>query len=391
MPAAVAVAGSSVGLGSASPSGGSVAVHARSRRPASSVAARPQAFNQHGWLRLCEGLQATTTGGRSRRNLCLVTAEGQYGWYANGASQQAAAREAGELRNELFMLKALELARKAMGKTAPNPMVGCVIVRDEEASVVGEGFHPKAGEPHAEVFALRQAGDKAEGATAYVSLEPCNHYGRTPPCTQALINAQVKKVFIGCVDKNPLVAGKGVKALQAAGIEVVVGVCEHECLELNEAFFFVRAEGHALNVLHSTLAADGQLLYPTAEAHVSEQLSRLRLEADALVVDASTSELVPPTDKPVFVVGREATAHHKHSCIAASPNKLQSQLAEHLSSKDYNLVLWEVIDPEYRSAAVEQGMVDKLSISVVPTVSPSSASVDELQQFIITSEVYLKQ
>ncbi|GJN30091.1 hypothetical protein PR202_gb18370 [Eleusine coracana subsp. coracana] len=133
-----------------------------------------------------------------------------------------------------YMRRCVELARKATGHTSPNPMVGCVIVRD--GRVVGEGFHPKAGQPHAEVFALRDAGDLAENSTAYVSLEPCNHYGRTPPCTEALINAKVKEVVVGMTDPNPIVASKGIEKLRGAGIDVRVGVEEALCRELNEAY-----------------------------------------------------------------------------------------------------------------------------------------------------------
>ena len=132
------------------------------------------------------------------------------------------------------MRRALELAKTAFGKTDPNPMVGCVLVK--AGVVVGEGYHPKAGEPHAEVFALRAAGAQAEGATAYVSLEPCNHYGRTPPCANALVAAKVGRVVVGCVDPNPLVGGGGIKTLRAAGIVVAVGCEEEACRNLNPGF-----------------------------------------------------------------------------------------------------------------------------------------------------------
>ena len=120
-----------------------------------------------------------------------------------------------------MMRRALTLAERARGKTYPNPMVGCVVVSDND-EVVGEGYHPKAGQPHAEVFALRAAGNRARGATAYVTLEPCNHYGRTPPCSLALVTAGVSKVVVGMVDPNPLVSGSGIQTLRDNGIEVVV-------------------------------------------------------------------------------------------------------------------------------------------------------------------------
>lgn len=133
------------------------------------------------------------------------------------------------------MLRALELASTATGDTYPNPLVGCVIVNDD-GETVGEGYHPKAGEPHAEVFALRAAGGLAKGATAYVSLEPCNHFGRTPPCSKALVDAGVKRVVIGFVDPDPRVSGGGIKMLLDAGVEVTVGCEETKSREINAEF-----------------------------------------------------------------------------------------------------------------------------------------------------------
>ncbi|KAF5828751.1 cytidine deaminase-like protein [Dunaliella salina] len=117
-----------------------------------------------------------------------------------------------------YMRHALDLARRGLGHTHPNPAVGCVIVK--EGKVVGEGYHPKAGMPHAEVYALRAASNSAQGATAYVTLEPCNHYGRTPPCSRALVDASVARVVIGAGDPNPLVASEGIATLRKAGIQV---------------------------------------------------------------------------------------------------------------------------------------------------------------------------
>ncbi|BDA48689.1 Riboflavin biosynthesis protein RibD [Coccomyxa sp. Obi] len=134
------------------------------------------------------------------------------------------------------MQHALELAKRGLGKTHPNPAVGCVILKD--GKVIGEGFHPQAGKPHAEVYALRAAGQAADGATAYVTLEPCNHFGRTPPCSRALVAAGVKRVVIGVGDPNPLVGGAGIKTLQAAGVEVelVGGAEEENAYSLNSDF-----------------------------------------------------------------------------------------------------------------------------------------------------------
>ncbi len=139
--------------------------------------------------------------------------------------------------DDAHMIRALELASLGTGVTTPNPCVGCVIV-DEEGRVVGEGWHAKAGEAHAEVNALIQAGEKASGSTAFVSLEPCNHFGRTPPCTHALLKAGIKKVVVGIVDPDPRVSGAGLEFLKSKGIEVEVGVQQTMCLELNRPFIF---------------------------------------------------------------------------------------------------------------------------------------------------------
>lgn len=133
-----------------------------------------------------------------------------------------------------YMRHALALASKALGNTYPNPAVGCVIVKD--GKIVGEGYHPKAGMPHAEVYALRAAGQQAQGSTAYVTLEPCNHYGRTPPCSQALVAAGVARVVVGVGDPNPLVNGGGVTTLTSVGIEVDVGCEEQACYDINAEF-----------------------------------------------------------------------------------------------------------------------------------------------------------
>jgi len=133
------------------------------------------------------------------------------------------------------MISAITLASKGLGETSPNPCVGCVIV-DKHGTVVGQGYHHKAGQPHAEVLALKEAGDKAKGSTAYVSLEPCNHYGRTPPCTLALINHGIARVVVGMVDPDPRVSGAGVTYLKDQGISVDVGVERERCESLNRPF-----------------------------------------------------------------------------------------------------------------------------------------------------------
>ncbi|MGB8690618.1 MAG: bifunctional diaminohydroxyphosphoribosylaminopyrimidine deaminase/5-amino-6-(5-phosphoribosylamino)uracil reductase RibD [Microcoleus sp.] len=197
-----------------------------------------------------------------------------------------------------MMRRCIELARRALGKTAPNPLVGSVVVRDRK--IVGEGFHPGAGQPHAEVFALREAGELAEGATVYVSLEPCNHYGRTPPCTEALIAAKVAKVVAGMVDPNPLVAGSGLARLRAAGIEVVTGVEGEACQKLNEAFVHRILYHRPLGILKYAMTLDGKIAtsaghstWVTGEEARSE-VHKVRVGCDAVIVGGNTVRLDNP-------------------------------------------------------------------------------------------------
>ena len=191
-----------------------------------------------------------------------------------------------------MMQKCIQLAKRAEGKTSPNPLVGSVIVRDNK--VVGEGYHPEAGQPHAEVFALQDAGERAKGATVYVNLEPCNHYGRTPPCTEALIAAGVAKVVVGMVDCNPLVAGSGIEKLRNAGIEVTVGVEETACRELNEAFIQRIEQKKPLGILKYAMTLDGKIAATTGHsAWVTSRASRhrvhqLRSTCDAVTIGGNT-------------------------------------------------------------------------------------------------------
>lgn len=197
-----------------------------------------------------------------------------------------------------MMRRCIELARRALGKTAPNPLVGSVIVRD--GKIVGEGFHPGAGQPHAEVFALREAGELAAGATAYVSLEPCNHYGRTPPCSEALIQAKVAKVVAGMVDPNPLVAGTGLARLREAGIEVVAGVEEEACQKLNEAFVHRILHRRPLGILKYAMTLDGKIATSTGHSawvtgkEARSEVHGVRVGCDAVIVGGNTVRLDNP-------------------------------------------------------------------------------------------------
>jgi len=174
--------------------------------------------------------------------------------------------------DERFLRRALQLAERARGHTSPNPLVGAVLVR--EGRIVGEGFHPRAGEPHAEVFALREAGELARGATAYVTLEPCDHFGRTPPCSLALLEAGVSRVVVAAREENPVAKG-GLARLKAGGVQVEAGLLEEEARAQNEVFFTVRKKGLPFVLLKAALTLDGKVAAPSGDARwISSEASR---------------------------------------------------------------------------------------------------------------------
>ena len=190
------------------------------------------------------------------------------------------------------MARALELARKGIYSTHPNPRVGCVIVRD--GKIVGEGWHARAGEPHAEVHALRQAGDKARDATAYVTLEPCSHHGRTPPCADALINAGVARVVAAMQDPNPEVAGHGLLRLMGAGISVQSGVLEAEARALNKGFLKRMEKGLPYVRVKLAMSLDGRTAMASGESQwitgpeARAAVQRLRAQSSVVLTGADT-------------------------------------------------------------------------------------------------------
>lgn len=194
--------------------------------------------------------------------------------------------------DESFMQLALALAQEARGRTAPNPMVGALVVC--EGKIVGRGYHRKAGTEHAEVVALREAGERARGATLYVTLEPCCHYGRTPPCTKAILAAGIKRVVVAMVDPNPQVAGKGIQELQEAGVEVTVGVLGEAASRLNEVFIKYMTTGFPFVILKMALTLDGKIATDQGDAFwVSGEESRrwvhqLRDQVAAVMIGVNT-------------------------------------------------------------------------------------------------------
>ncbi len=201
-----------------------------------------------------------------------------------------------------FMRRALELAGRGLYSTAPNPAVGCVIVR--WGQVVGEGFHERAGEPHAEVFALRDAGAAAAGATVYLTLEPCAHHGRTPPCAEALVEAKVGRVVVAMRDPNPRVDGGGLLRLFQAGIDTATGLCADEAAELNRGFVSRMARGRPWVTLKLGASLDGRtaLANGTSKWITGEKaradVQRLRARASAIVTGSGTVS----ADDPMLTV-----------------------------------------------------------------------------------------
>jgi diaminohydroxyphosphoribosylaminopyrimidine deaminase/5-amino-6-(5-phosphoribosylamino)uracil reductase len=197
-----------------------------------------------------------------------------------------------DAKDSFYMAEALRLARKGIFTTHPNPRVGCVLVKDNE--VVGRGWHRKAGGPHAEVHAIKQAGEQAKGACAYVTLEPCSHFGKTPPCTPALINAGVVRVVAALEDPNPLVAGKGLALLQANGIEIKVNVLAEEARALNKGFIKRMETGLPWVSIKMAMSIDGRTAMASGESQwitgpkARADVQRLRAESSAVVTGIGT-------------------------------------------------------------------------------------------------------
>ncbi|KMN15258.1 diaminohydroxyphosphoribosylaminopyrimidine deaminase [Pseudomonas weihenstephanensis] len=323
-----------------------------------------------------------------------------------------------------YMARAIELARKGLYTTHPNPRVGCVIVRDGQ--IVGEGWHVRAGEPHAEVHALRAAGALARGATAYVTLEPCSHHGRTPPCAEGLVNAGVARVVAAMQDPNPEVAGRGLKRLADAGIEVRCGVLEAQARALNQGFLkrmehglpFVRVK-LAMSLDGRTAMASGESQWITGPAARSA-VQRLRAQASVVITGADTvladgarltvradelgldaeqtaqamsraplrvlidGRLRVPLDAPFFKAGPALVAtcvppaeqyRTGPECLVIPGENGQidlRQLLRALAARDVNEVLVEA-GPRLAGAFAEQGLVDEYQIFIAAKFLGSTA------------------
>ncbi len=197
-----------------------------------------------------------------------------------------------DLREDYFMGQALKLAKKGLGRVSPNPMVGAVVAKN--GKIIGEGYHRFFGGAHAEINALESAGKAVKNADIYVTLEPCSHFGKTPPCVDSLINSGVQRVFIGMVDPNPVVSGKGVRKLKKAGIAVKTGILDLKCRRLNESFVKYITKKEPFVILKSGISLDGKIASHAGDSkwitcERSRSLThRMRFESDAVMVGVGT-------------------------------------------------------------------------------------------------------
>ncbi len=213
------------------------------------------------------------------------------------------------MNHEIYMQRCIDLAQKASGKTYPNPLVGCVIVHNDE--IIGEGFHEKAGQPHAEINAINSVENPEilKESTIYVSLEPCAHFGKTPPCASKLVELGFKKVVIGTLDTHDKVNGKGKQILENAGIEVISGVLEKECRELNKRFFTFHQKRRPFIILKWAQSSDGFLDKDFKPTQIGNPLTKqfvhqLRSQEHAILVGTNTALIDNPSLTTREIVGR---------------------------------------------------------------------------------------
>ena len=304
-----------------------------------------------------------------------------------------------------FMTRALRLAERGLTTTTPNPRVGCVIAKDGQ--VLGEGWHQRAGEPHAEIHALQQSGASARGATAYVTLEPCSHFGRTPPCADALINAGIARVVVSLRDPNPLVAGEGLARLRVAGVEVGSGLMESEALALNIGFIARMTRGRpwlrlkiACSLDGKTALLNGQSQWLTGQA-ARQDVHQWRARSCAILTGSGTvladnpsltvrdvpcsrqplrvvvdSRLRTPPDAKILQGGntlifsaQESQLNHVE--VIAHPNLAQqvdlSAMLHDLARRGINEVLVEA-GQRLNGALLAAGLVDELLIYQAPFI-----------------------
>lgn len=295
------------------------------------------------------------------------------------------------LSDDEYMLEALSLAERAWGRTSPNPMVGALIVKNGE--VIGRGYHRKAGTAHAEVNAIADCSENPTGGTIYVTLEPCSTYGRTPPCTQAIINAGLTKVVIGSLDPNPAHAGRAVKIFEDAGIKVLHGIQETRCRRLNEAFFKWITTGKPFVLLKMAMTLDGRIATASGDSRwvtgepARERVQHLRQWADAVMVGGDTVRKDTPSlnvrnvsDWEVqprrIVVSRKLDADAAAKFMApgvkpeviapSSPEQWHEELAR-LGGEGVSAILVEG-GGELAGNMLQAGAIDKVEFHIAPKI-----------------------
>jgi diaminohydroxyphosphoribosylaminopyrimidine deaminase/5-amino-6-(5-phosphoribosylamino)uracil reductase len=283
--------------------------------------------------------------------------------------------------DEAYLERALELAERGRGRTAPNPLVGAVLVADGE--IVGEGWHERAGEAHAEVVALEAAGERARGATLYVTLEPCAYHGRTPPCADALVEAAVGRVVAAAGDPNPLTNGAGLERLEAAGIlvELAGGDLEWRARVQNEAYRVWVAERRPFVVYKAAVTLDGRVTVPGSRWVSGEESRRrvheLRAQMDAVAVGMGT---VRADDPQLTARGVGAERQPRRLAFGSGPlpdgselELLSGSLADELARLAEEGVQSLLLEggPTLATAFLAAGLVDKLMFFVAPTLSGS--------------------
>jgi diaminohydroxyphosphoribosylaminopyrimidine deaminase/5-amino-6-(5-phosphoribosylamino)uracil reductase len=212
------------------------------------------------------------------------------------------------MTDEYFIKRAISLARKGKGNVSPNPLVGAVLVKD--GLIIGEGYHKSYGSNHAEVTALKAARADPQGATLYCNLEPCIHWGKTPPCTDAIISSGIKRVVLGIQDPNPIINGRGIQVLREAGIKVVTNVLEEKCRELNEFYIKYITVGQPFVTVKMAQSIDGKITkqidtrYQLSGIEAQQYVHRLRAEYDAVLIGRRTAEIDNPLLTPRLVKGR---------------------------------------------------------------------------------------
>jgi diaminohydroxyphosphoribosylaminopyrimidine deaminase/5-amino-6-(5-phosphoribosylamino)uracil reductase len=285
------------------------------------------------------------------------------------------------------MKMALELAEQGRGWTSPNPMVGAVIVKD--GAVVGKGFHQAAGGPHAEVHAIEDAGPKAKEATLYVTLEPCNHTGRTPPCTEAILESGIKRVVAGMKDPNPRVTGGGLGFLESQGVEVSIGICEDACRRINEAFIKYAATSCPFVILKCAATLDGCIATKSGDSKwITNPLSRqfvheIRHAVDAIMVGIGTVI----EDDPQLTTRLEGREGKNPTRIVLDTHlsiPLDARMLHLASDSDILIVCSDSAAPEKRKKLEESG-IRFLALDDEQGLIDLSALVKELGKIGVTS------